>query len=464
MIIILLFIQGVLTYELVAGDFNYQYIDSQFQELQAIHKTHCVQTAITNFILECKAKGADLVDSETRIILAVKLSICEFEETEVAYPESCRNPPVPDNYKRCIQEFRSDAQLWTTYSGNYRKLRSICFEESFPFIKNHIVDLFYNITRIYSDLFHETTEATKKSKSFQDEVDKKFRMILQLLTLSLEQKQKHQVDVEQAFEIFETSMTTGYTQVRTGMERVAEEMFDDFKKFKQQLNLVNDVVVGMASRYAVMDSRFAEQEEQLLRSREEASTKVFQNLVQMGQITEDSIQRSLVLKEDFLNTILIGNQLRHNLQEVSEKVEYWVGHMDNRLSSLYDELSLRLSAKTDLLGGMIELQLQLVVNGTVEFKHQMQKHLANVTDAVIKVETHISTLGLPLLLQGVLGNMRQMALHALVVPQIAVLVSVAVVGFKLHHTIARSISFLLAMIPGFLIAFVLRAVIGAYLL
>lgn len=463
MISLLFLIQGALAYELVALDFNFQYIDSQFLELQAIHKTPCMQRAISSFILECKIKGADLVDSEIRIILAVKLSICEFEETEVSYPESCRNPPATDNYKMCIQEFRGNSQLWTTYSGNYRKLRSICFEESFPFIKNHVIDLFYNITKIYSELFQETTNATKRSRAFQADFEKKFQLLLNLLSLALDHNQKQQDHMEEAFEVFETSMVSGYSQVKVNMGQMAEELMKDFNLFKEQLFEVNEVVTGMVSRYSAMDLRFAEQEEQSLQKRQEASGILLQDLVQLDKIIQDSTQKSSILRKEVLSTIEIGDELGHSLQDAVNRVEYWVENMDQTVYSLYSELSDRLAAKMESVNQVVDLQLRQIVDGTAEFNHQMRTHFDNVTEAVIRVENQISTLHFPLLFQGILGPVRAAARHVFLSLQIVVIVGLLFGAFRLRNIALNCFSFLVAMAPGFLIAFLLRAAIEAYL-
>lgn len=464
MITLFFLIQVAFSFELAINDFRFEPIDTQFQQLQSIHKTPCVQTAIVSLILECKEKGVDLVDPEIRTILAVKLSICEFEETGVAYPDSCRSPPTVNNYKTCIQEFRANPQLWTTYSGNYRKLRSICFEESFPFMKDHVIDLFYNITKIYSDLYHETTNATKKAKIFHDDVERRFMLLLELLSATFEQKQKHQGDMEQAFEDFETSMTSGYTEVKAKLGLTTDEILKNFSQFKDQINSVNQVVMQMMSRYSVMDLQLAEREERLFKKHGEVSFGILHDLSQIRQFTQDSTEDSLVLNDKLANNIRIGDQLGHTLEGAADQMEEWVSSMDHTVHILYDELVQRLISKSDGVIAVFEQQLQVIINGTDDFKDQLQTHLANVTDAIIKVETQISTLSFPLIFQGFLGPIKDIKTQLFFSLKIvAIAVVIAIIGaLKLHQVIRTYLTFLLAMIPGFVAAFCFRAVLAAY--
>ncbi|OBA19040.1 Tht1-domain-containing protein, partial [Metschnikowia bicuspidata var. bicuspidata NRRL YB-4993] len=121
-------------------------IGSQFKDLYQSQQLLCSQNALYEFINECQLRGADSVSPKLRIQLAVKLSICEFKEANVEYPKSCQNVECDEDFEICVQEFLESPQLWTTYSGHYRRLRSVCYEEAVPFIRHNILDLFFNVT------------------------------------------------------------------------------------------------------------------------------------------------------------------------------------------------------------------------------------------------------------------------------------------------------------------------------
>lgn len=462
MLLRLLLLPAALAYELATSEFNLELIDSQFQQLQAIHKTPCVQTAISSFILECKEKGADFVHSEVRILLAVKLSICEFEETGVEYPELCRNPP-DDSYTMCIQAFRENSQLWTTYSGNYRKLRSICFEESFPFMKNHVIDLFHNITRIYSDLFREGEKAKNKTRSFHTEAERKMILLLQLLTLGVEQNEKQNANLKETFNAFETSMTTGYTHIKSEIDHIVGGMYEDISQFKHQMHSMNHIIMEMASRYSVVDSQIAEHEVQLLNNFEKVSERITHDLARINDITGESANKALVLGESLSDSVSAEDRLRNNLFNVSNQIDAWVTNLDLAVNLLYVELAQRFTSKADSFATTFELQLQQIINGTNDFKHQIQIHLNNVTDTLIEVESHISKLGLSLLMPSLFGSIRSIKIQLFsLFKLIAIMALTFIAILKFDKAVPICLSFIFAMIPGVFAAIILRAAVEAF--
>lgn len=128
--------------------------------LAQLQKSQCSTSALARFVSECNEKGAEVVSVEERLAAAVDLSVCEFEAALVEYPAKCRNMKTATEYLDCVLKLRPVAQFWTTYSGNYQKLKSICHEEA-PFIARQLlVDLVFNLTRLYGDLQRKATEAT----------------------------------------------------------------------------------------------------------------------------------------------------------------------------------------------------------------------------------------------------------------------------------------------------------------
>lgn len=140
------------------------------------HRTTCTYKALREFTQLCQEFGADNIDANLRLRLAVKLSICEFIEAGVDYPEECKiiNPESDDvgnetTFRACVANLRSVPQFWTTYSGNFRKLRLLCFEELAPFVKDNILDLYLNITRLYSTFYSSASRSAQSMARGQEE-------------------------------------------------------------------------------------------------------------------------------------------------------------------------------------------------------------------------------------------------------------------------------------------------------
>lgn len=156
--------------------FELEPIEAGFKELSS-YKTTCTYDALRDFVDLCREYGADNMNADLRLALAVKLSLCEFIEAGVEYPATCNNfhekleeiQSTHEQYQECIADFRAVPQLWTTYSGNYRKLRLLCFEEQAPFMKDSILDLFLNVTRLYSRFYASAQDAAASMERSQDE-------------------------------------------------------------------------------------------------------------------------------------------------------------------------------------------------------------------------------------------------------------------------------------------------------
>ncbi|CAI4035542.1 hypothetical protein SMKI_13G1910 [Saccharomyces mikatae IFO 1815] len=112
-------------------------------------KSTCVKDALKSYLPQCMANGFESIDAETRVETAIKLSICEFQASGLGeIPANCMVDDL-GSMMDCMLELESSSQWWTTYSGNYQRLSSICYENVLPFEKEQILKLFLNITELY---------------------------------------------------------------------------------------------------------------------------------------------------------------------------------------------------------------------------------------------------------------------------------------------------------------------------
>lgn len=154
-------------------DLDVAQVEAGFQQLTA-YRNSCTFVALRDFVASCKDSGGDYMDASLRLELAVKLSICEFTEAGVDYPKECSQTVSSlnssnINFLDCVASLRQVPQFWTTYSGNYRKLRSVCYEELAPYMKESIIELYWNITRLYSQFFESASSSASKMDDVQEQ-------------------------------------------------------------------------------------------------------------------------------------------------------------------------------------------------------------------------------------------------------------------------------------------------------
>ncbi|ODV81784.1 Tht1-like nuclear fusion protein, partial [Suhomyces tanzawaensis NRRL Y-17324] len=104
----------------------------------------CVQKSLQPILPACLSQGIESLDPNLRKILAIKLALCEFQNAGILYPSACNH--LDEELELCIENLEKSPQYWTTFSGYYREIQTICYEESLPYQKDHVISLFNNIT------------------------------------------------------------------------------------------------------------------------------------------------------------------------------------------------------------------------------------------------------------------------------------------------------------------------------
>ncbi|KAK6458309.1 Tht1-like nuclear fusion protein-domain-containing protein [Scheffersomyces xylosifermentans] len=154
-------------------------IELSFDRLASdVHRNQCIKEALKDLLPGCLTQGVDSIDPRQRKISAVKMTICEFQETGIAYPDVCVAFPTDYDYAECISELEKTPQYWTTFSGYYREVSNICYEESIPFEKEQIITLYSNITLIYKSLFEDLKKSFDYSEERQTVLKAKFDEML----------------------------------------------------------------------------------------------------------------------------------------------------------------------------------------------------------------------------------------------------------------------------------------------
>lgn len=137
-----------------------------------ISSSSCAQNALSDILPECIQNGLDSIDSSVRRDLAIRLSLCEFEVSGISFPMECTDVKTGD---KCIDKLKLSPQYWTTYSGNYHHLQSICYQEALPYEKDKIIALFSKVTNLYKKLVEYMENV---DSNFEDEIVSKLNIML----------------------------------------------------------------------------------------------------------------------------------------------------------------------------------------------------------------------------------------------------------------------------------------------
>ena len=159
---------------LVISSLNYQKIGEMI-----------VPKALEPIINQC-AEGIETITPIQQKLIAIQLSICEFENAEISYPSECKS----QNLDSCILLLEKSPQYWTTFSGYYREIRNICHQISLPFAKDQILQVYENITEFYRTLMEEMTNSNKYTENMQNELKVKFDKLINVIDLILANREK----------------------------------------------------------------------------------------------------------------------------------------------------------------------------------------------------------------------------------------------------------------------------------
>ncbi|KAM9936173.1 hypothetical protein OXX80_004263 [Metschnikowia pulcherrima] len=264
-----------------------QDLEFRFGELRNTDQFLCSQNAIEDFINECSAKGADNVAPSLRLQSAVRLSICEFQEANVAYPDVCADMTDDDDFRICVQEFRRSAQLWTTYSGHYRKLRSLCHEEAVPFFRRNLLDLFYNVTKVYTDFHSSTMDTSSQAYDLQCELLAKLQSMVDMMNQSYIRNQMERDAQEQAFNEFHKNMFERSQFVENAWDHVSSEITVNSAKVDGDLAKTHDKLQSVFEYIDTQLARISSANENLAAAHSEASLNISKDLASLWQNSRD---------------------------------------------------------------------------------------------------------------------------------------------------------------------------------
>lgn len=395
-----------------------EYLENKFPFL----KSECITDALKSFLPICLNKGIEAVDSALRVETAVKLSICEFKASGLDYiPDSCESWDV-ESMMDCMIKLESSAQWWTTYSGNYQRLSAICFENSLPYEKQQILDLFLNVTAMYSDItdtlnaqFHEminnSEEASKRhmkdmadmfqeyiddlsqrAKSHEEEVENDFmahKAEIQALIIrnsaELENElTKKDAHLTESFDFIVDAIDRIANEINhmdiadeiNGRNRAALEKWADVEEMMQELRSTqNETNVQMSREWKCFVASATEDMSALSSNIINSQNRALEVLNDYDSLMRDRIVPSIT--EDIFPQLQdLNQQLLFEWRETVGIIAQDVLNWNNEVAHSFEALSQNLN---DTMEKVIDL------DNRVSRLHGLFDHIQNTIDILIRV-------------------------------------------------------------------------------
>lgn len=317
--------------------------------LQSYPNSECIKLALSPILPQC-TKGIEAFDPRLRRVLAIKLSICEFENSGLYYPPACDNIDSESYITNCISSLEQSPQYWTTYSGYYRELHTICYEQSLPYEKDNLINLFSNITIIYTEFFSEL----KKSKAYSDDVHLDMVEKLENLERMMNAHLKTQEGTIQKMDI--------------NMDQYNEKMISvleaSLSSMQSNLELYNSHIIGMESYLDGLNLDMAQIVGGIARIKDILNDGL-QNIQSLsneaGLALKDILSESLMLKgvtiENTQNSRNLQNLITSDLLGISSQLKENSNHIliqKQAISSEFKNILLEHSRELDIyLGGVL---------------------------------------------------------------------------------------------------------------
>lgn len=375
----------------------------------------CTHDAVFEYLEDCSSRGVDSVEPLVRLRLAVRLSVCEFRAAKVEYPESCKFLNSHDTYNQCVQAFRANSQLWTTYSGNWRKLRSMCHEEAAPFIKTQILNLYFNVTELFSQFFQSASESYADSEKFSQAAASKLNTTLQAILDMQTRVEVFEHTLQVLLEKMELMIETSQESWDTAQSR-AERFFDSFDSTSTE---VMDTVQEMSESTKKQVELWVDMEESISVKQ---TSLLNDHIRQMGEL---SSKFQLELDSTLGFALSKSQQVALVLESFSMDIAGTLGMMEshvglvanNYMSQARDEFH-RLEIAIEQAALSAQRQMTDVVEKNLQSLLLMLQGLELQIASLQDVVTNVQALGFTSLfpfIQRLVGNLKILALLALVV-------------------------------------------------
>ncbi|SAL99462.1 hypothetical protein [Absidia glauca] len=94
-------------------------------------------------------------DEKSQMKYALMLTLCELATAQIQVPKECQLDKSMHHMKSCIKKLATVPQTWTTYSGYYRDVVTICFAVRYPLERELLRQAQQNMTVYQSQSYQK---------------------------------------------------------------------------------------------------------------------------------------------------------------------------------------------------------------------------------------------------------------------------------------------------------------------
>lgn len=299
--------------------------------------SQCAHRALEDVIEECASGGVEGLSPNLRKRLAVMLSICEFQDAGVDYPDSCKLLQLDTDFHQCVQDLRKTSQFWTTYLGNYRKIKSICHEEAMPFFKEHVLNLFNNITRDYAAFYEASYERTRDVEEYQKEVYSYFETMFEEFKLMIAKVSRERQEWENDAAVFKEGMLNLFDEIQEHAETTANGTYAELNSMSEKASSLLEVAQAQhdqeAEMFAEVSMRWADLQKAVFNDMYE----IVSTVRSLKDLINDVESRELGLHGLLDSNLQLSTELNHRIRGTEFDMEQYFELQGARMLLMIDE-------------------------------------------------------------------------------------------------------------------------------
>lgn len=357
---------------------SFSLTESDFEDIIFMKpRSKCVKDALKDIIPECMRLGVDSIEPGLQKKAAIQLSICEFENSKVTYPSSCYNMINDNDFDSCIFDIERAPQYWTTFSGYYREITKICYEESLPFEKEQIISLYSNITKLYSKMFQDLNDSYKDSTHIQQTMKNEFKELQRMMKVILDQNEKTSEEVKEKYEEFSeqySSMLLTSLEISKkfslGTENLVEDMANNIKYLDFELSRISIAIEDLDFETKLTDMKNSVLDDVRNLSDESISLldSILTNLESLDILSQDAQNITNGISQSLKKNEVLSNNMNNALIETDTQL-----HEHNEVIRFeFEETISYLSQFSD----------QAIDNAIRDTSEEITKHVATFIDSI----------------------------------------------------------------------------------
>ncbi|KAF3992525.1 hypothetical protein FT663_01390 [Candidozyma haemuli var. vulneris] len=368
----------------------FQFLDSGISSYELsteIYQSQCAHRALEDVIEECASGGVESLSSALRKKSAVDLSVCEFQDAAIDYPESCKRLDTDSAYHNCIQELRQTSQYWTTYSGNYRRIKSICHEEAMPFFKEHLVDLFNNVTRTYTSFHEASFESTKETERYQKEVQLQFEKMLAEVMEMVSVSRKHREDWEAEAMAFNEELESIFSNVQGQVHHEFDHLASSINSLSKVANNQADLVGIHADEETARLNEASSLWTDFKGTLHEDILEILEAMKDIQTQTSLSQSNQLALHDTLQGELQLTTEFQHRLRSIEFDLQQYFDTQSTELESFIEATLLK-------FGSMLNTSVQQLETSHASLRdnvYDLNEMLAEQKDSVNQVFANLTT-------------------------------------------------------------------------